>query len=133
MPLGREVHVHAHRFLAATRAVGVEVIHVRGEQGLLHQAQAYNIHKYFSGKGDGVLWLYAYGQVYEKSLEEGESIDIEPGAWLYKDTLVGMETIASRLPLGRFGNHAMLYVSRFTGPGRIVVQSMQAQSRPLET
>lgn len=132
MPLGRELHVHAHRFLAATRAVGLEMINVRGDQNLLHLSQGYSIHKYFAGKGDGVLWLYAYGQVYEKSLEDGESIDVDPGAWIYKDTLVGMETIASRMPLGRFGNHAMLYVTRFTGPGRIAVQSMNVHSRPPE-
>jgi uncharacterized protein (AIM24 family) len=132
MPLGREMHVHEHRFLAATRAVSLEVIHVRGASGILHQTQAYNIHKFIAGKGDGVLWLYAYGQVFEKTLEDGESIDVEPGAWLYKDVMVGMETIASRLPLGRFGNHAMFYINRFTGPGRIAVQSMYMRGQPME-
>lgn len=132
MTLGREIYVHEHRFLAATKAVGLETIHVRGDSNLLHQSHGYNVQKFFAGKGDGVLWLYAYGQVFEKTLEDGESIDVEPGAWLYKDGLVGMETIATRLPIGRFGNHAMLYVSRFTGPGRIAVQSMYMHSRPAE-
>lgn len=132
MPLGREIYVHENRFLAATRAVAFETLHLRSS-GLLHANQGYAMNKFFAGKGDGVLWLYAYGQVYEKTLEEGESIDIEPGAWLYKDSMVGMETIASRLPLGRFGNHATLYINRFTGPGRVAVQSMYVHNRQAET
>jgi uncharacterized protein (AIM24 family) len=131
MPLGREIFVHEHRFLAASRAVSYETLHLR-TSGLLHTNQGYAMQKFLAGKGDGVLWLYAYGQVFEKILEDGESIDIEPGAWLYKDRMVGMETIASRLPLGRFGNHATLYINRFTGPGRVAVQSMYVHSRPTE-
>lgn len=128
MPLGREIYVHENRFLAATRAVAFETLHLR-TAGLLHTNQGFAMQKYIAGKGDGVLWLYAYGQVFEKTLEDGESIDIEPGAWLYKDSGVGMETIASRLPLGRLGNHATLYISRFTGPGRVAVQSMYMRGR----
>ena len=73
--------------------------------------------------GDGILWLHGYGNVLEKRLGPGEAIDVEPGGWLYKDTTVRMETNLQRLSTGFFG--AMNFTTnRFTGPGRIAIQSM---------
>ena len=73
---------------------------------------------------DGVLWIYAYGQVFEQELAKGESIDIEPHAWLYKDTSMRMEPIVQRFTSGAFNGHASMVVNRFTGPGKVAVQSI---------
>lgn len=54
-----------------------------------------------------MLWLHGYGNVFEKELAPHEQIDIEPGGWLYKD-------------LGGFS----LFMNRFTGPGKVALQSM---------
>ena len=53
----------------------------------------------------------------------GESIDIEPGGWLYKDPSVQMRTLVDRLTSGLFGG-VNIIVNRFTGPGRVGIQSM---------
>ena len=73
--------------------------------------------------GEGILWLHGYGNVFEKVLERGESIDVEPGGWLYKDPTVAMETNLTRLSTGLLAG-VNLILNRFTGPGRIALQSM---------
>jgi uncharacterized protein (AIM24 family) len=61
--------------------------------------------------------------VFEKVLGEGESIDVEPGGWLYKEPRVRMESMMTRLSTG-FLAGMNLVLNRFTGPGRIGLQSM---------
>jgi hypothetical protein len=33
----------------------------------------------FHSHGNGITWVHAYGNVFEKALRAGESIDVEPG------------------------------------------------------
>jgi uncharacterized protein (AIM24 family) len=51
-------------------------------------------------------------------------MDIEPGAWIYKDTTVQMQTITQRLAAGLLAAAENLFINRFTGPGRVGIQSM---------
>src|SRR5260370_29387596 len=81
------------------------------------------IDKFHTQAGEGILWLHGYGNVFERVLESGEQIDVEPGGWLYKDPSVRMDTNIQRLATGFFG--AMNFITnRFTGPGRLGLQSM---------
>ncbi|PQV49192.1 biogenesis AIM24 protein [Paraburkholderia sp. BL21I4N1] len=82
------------------------------------------IDKFHGHGGEGVLWLHGYGNVFEKVLAAGETIDIEPGGWLYKDPQVKMDTVVDRLTSGLFGAGVNFIVNRFTGPGRVGIQSM---------
>lgn len=123
MRYGRAIEVRAHQFLAATQEVERKHIQMKGPPDLVHGGHSYAIDRFESSKGDGVLWVWAYGQVFEKLLNDGESIDIEPHAWLFKDTAMRMEPQVDRFTSGPFGGHANLVVNRFTGPGRVSVQS----------
>ena len=58
------------------------------------------------------------------TLAPGEQIDIEPGGWLYKDPTVRMDTIFQKLSTGFFASAGQLFWNRFTGPGRVGLQSM---------
>jgi uncharacterized protein (AIM24 family) len=69
-----------------------------------------------------VIWLHGYGNVFEKQLGGGESIDVEPGGSLYKDPYVQMETNITRMSTGLLGGFSMM-LHRFTGPGRVGLQS----------
>ena len=40
---------------------------------------------------EGVVWLHGYGNVFEKNLDAGESIDVESGGWVYRDVQVPMQ------------------------------------------
>ena len=41
----------------------------------------------------GLVVLHGYGNVFERSLGEGETIMVEPGAFFYKDAAVTMEIV----------------------------------------
>src|SRR5205085_10936723 len=78
----------------------------------------------FSSSGDGILWLHGYGNVFEVTLAPGEQIDIEPGGWVYKDRTVQMQTMFQKLSTGIFASAGQICWNRFTGPGKIALQSM---------
>ncbi len=124
LPQGRELEVREHQFLAATDAIDYSFVRVKGVSNMLFGGSGFFIDKFHSHRGDGILWLHGYGNVFEKVLAPGESIDIEPGGWLYKDTSVQMDTIVDRLTSGFFASNVNLILNRFTGPGRVGIQSM---------
>ncbi len=82
------------------------------------------IDRFHCMRGEGVVWLHGYGNVFEVTLGPGQSIDIEPGGWIYKDTTVQMDTQFQRLSTGVFASAGQLVWNRFTGPGRVGIQSM---------
>jgi uncharacterized protein (AIM24 family) len=62
--------------------------------------------------------------VFTVELAPGEQLDIEPGGWIYKDNSVKMETQFQRLSTGLLASAGNIFWNRFTGPGRIGIQSM---------
>ncbi len=71
----------------------------------------------------GLLILHGYGNVFERRLGAGESIMVEPGAFLYKDSSVNMDVEFQKLGAGFFGGSTMS-MAKLTGPGRVGIQSM---------
>jgi uncharacterized protein (AIM24 family) len=120
---GEEVQVREHQFLAATRRVDYTFERVRGVATMLFGGTGFFVDRFHARGGDGILWLHGYGNVFEKRLEPGEAIDVEPGGWLYKDPSVRMTTSVQRLRTGLLGG-MRLVTNRFTGPGRVGIQSM---------
>ncbi|HWG03953.1 MAG TPA: AIM24 family protein [Beijerinckiaceae bacterium] len=123
MARGTELHVREHQFLAATDAIDYSFERVRGVSNMLFGGTGFFVDKFHSHKGDGIVWLHGYGNVFEKILAPGETIDVEPSGWLYKDVGVKMETVIDKLSSGFFGGMNFI-INRFTGPGRIGIQSM---------
>ena len=121
---GEELHVREHQFLAATGNIDYSFERVRGLATMMFGQSGFFIDKFHGHTGEGVLWLHGYGNVFEKVLAPGEQIDIEPGGWLYKDPTVRMDTVIDRLTSGLFGATVNFVVNRFTGPGRVGIQSM---------
>jgi uncharacterized protein (AIM24 family) len=119
---GSELIVREHQFLAATASIDYTFERVRGVANMLFGGSGFFIDR-FRATGDGILWLHGYGNVFEKTLAPGETIDIEPGGWLYRDPTVRVETVVDRLTAGFFGGMNFI-VNRFTGPGRVGLQSM---------
>jgi uncharacterized protein (AIM24 family) len=119
---GQELDVREHQFLAATANIDYTFQRVKGVANMLFGGTGFFIDKFVSN-GEGILWLHGYGNVFEKTLAKGESIDVEPGGWLYKDPTVAMETNITRLSTGLLAGMNLI-INRFTGPGRIAIQSM---------
>jgi uncharacterized protein (AIM24 family) len=120
---GQELHVREHQFLAATGNIDYTFERVKGAANILFGGTGFFIDKFKAPDTDGILWLHGYGNVFEKTLGAGEQIDIEPGGWLYKDPGVKMETNMQRLSAGVLAG-MNLVMNRFTGPGKVGLQSM---------
>ena len=123
MKKGDELHIREHQFLAATNNIEYTFERVKGFSNMLFSGTGFFIDKFRCTEGDGILWLHGYGNVFEKVLAPGEQIDVEPGGWLYKDPTVTMETNIQSLSTGIFAATNII-TNRFTGPGRVGIQSM---------
>lgn len=121
---GESVDVREHQFLAATDSVDFTFNRVRGIANMLLGGTGFFIDTFTATAADGILWLHGYGNVFEVELLPGEQIDIEPGGWIYKSPTVSMETVFQRLATGLFASGGQIAWNRFTGPGKIALQSM---------
>lgn len=121
---GQTLDVREHQFLAATDQLDYTFARVKGVANMLMGGTGFFIDTFTANKGDGILWLHGYGNVFEVFLNVGEQIDIEPGGWIYKDHSVQMETQFQKLATGMFASAGQLVWNRFKGPGRIGLQSM---------
>ena len=68
--------------------------------------------------------MHGHGNVFVVTLDQGEQIDVEAGGWLYKDTTVRMEAVGMGLKTGLLGGGGKMTWNRFTGPGRLAIQTM---------
>lgn len=121
---GQTLDVREHQFLAATDQLDYTFERVKGVANMLMGGTGFFIDTFSAHRGDGVLWLHGYGNVFEVFLNVGETIDIEPGGWIYKDKSVQMETQFQKLSTGVFASAGQLVWNRFRGPGRVGLQSM---------
>ena len=120
---GEDLHVREHQFLAATKNVDYTFERVKGAANMFLGGSGFFIDKFHCMAGDGILWLHGYGNVFEVNLAPGESIDVEPGGWVYKSASMEMDTNFTRLSTGLLAG-VNLILNRFTGPGRLGLQSM---------
>jgi uncharacterized protein (AIM24 family) len=122
---GESIDVREHQFLAATDNIDFTFTRVQGVSNLLLGGSGFFIDSFQCTQGEGILWLYGYGSMFEVNLNPGEQIDLEPGSWVYKDKTVKMETIFQKLSSGFLAsNTSQLVFNRFTGPGRVGMQSL---------
>jgi uncharacterized protein (AIM24 family) len=121
---GQTIDVREHQFLAATSHVDYSFTRVKGAANVLFGGTGFFIDTFSCRSTDGVLWLHGYGNVFEVQLAPGEQIDIEPGGWIYKDPAVQMQTIFQKLSTGFFASAGQIFWNRFTGPGRVGLQTM---------
>ncbi len=131
---GQMVEVREHQFLFATGNIDYGFTFVQGAANILFSRTGLFIDQFTAQGGEGMVVLHGYGNVFEKTLAPGETLDIEPGAWLWKDPSVQMTvtTIAGSQRqgggiFGAIGNMmagASIILNRFTGPGRVGIQSM---------
>ena len=100
---GEGIIVREHQFLAATRNVEYDYSRIQGFANMLYGG-GFLVDPFFAGDHEGVVWIHGYGNVFEKVLEPGETIDIEPGGWIFRDHSVQMTQgglrLQDRLPRG---------------------------------
>ncbi len=91
---------------------------------MLFASTGFFVDRFSSHQQEGVLWLHGFGNVFEKMLTPNEQVDVEPGGWIYRDESVRMDVQMFGLRTGMFGGSGSLIWNRFTGPGRVGIQSM---------
>ncbi len=130
---GQTVEVREHQFLLATGNVDYNYAFVQGAANILFSRTGLFIDQFTAQGSEGMVLLHGYGNVFEKTLAPGEALDVEPGAWLWKDPSVQMQTtnVATSQRgggiLGAIGGlvaGSSLTLNRFIGPGRVGIQSM---------
>jgi uncharacterized protein (AIM24 family) len=120
---GMELDVREHAFLLASHQINYSYVRIKGLTNILFGGQGMFMDRFVTGGAPGLLILHGYGNVFERVLRPGESIMVEPGAFLYKDASVTMQVEFQRLGTGLFGGTNMS-LARMTGPGRLGIQSM---------
>ena len=121
---GQTMHVRAHQFLAATDTINYGI---EGVPGLLNKAMGQTgafLDLFSASAEEGIVWLHGHGNVFEMTLAEGESIEVQPLGWLYKDPSVRMETDSDTFTSGFLGSNTNFIFNRLKGPGRVGLQSM---------
>lgn len=121
---GEAIDVREHQFLAATASVDYTFQRVQGVANILFGGSGFFVDTFSASRMEGMMWLHGYGNVFEVELGPGEQIDVEPGGWIYKDRSVRMETQFQKLSTGFFASAGQIFWNRFTGPGRVGLQSM---------
>ena len=118
-----ELDVREHAFLLASQQIQYSYVRIKGLTNILFGGQGMFMDRFITAGTQGLLILHGYGNVFERTLRAGESIMLEPGAFLYKDSTVSMEVELQRLTTGFFGGASMSF-AKMTGPGRVGIQSM---------
>ena len=73
---------------------------VKGLTNILFGGQGMYMDRFVTTNSPGLLILHGYGNVFERRLKAGESIMVEPGAFLYKDSSVTMDVEFQQLGTG---------------------------------
>jgi uncharacterized protein (AIM24 family) len=120
---GMELDVREHAFLLASHQIAYSFVRIKGLRNILFGGQGMFMDRFVTTSAPGLLLLHGYGNVFERTLQAGESILVEPGAFLYKDSSVTMDVQPQQLTTGFFGGQSM-NLARMTGPGRVGIQSM---------
>ena len=120
---GMELDVREHAFLVASHHIAYSYIRIKGLRNILFGGQGMFMDRFVTTSTPGLLILHGYGNVFERMLKPGETILVEPGAFLYKDSSVTMDVQSQQLTTGLFGGTSM-NLAKMTGPGRVGIQSM---------
>ena len=87
-----EVDVREHALVLATGTLTYTFEKLPGVRAMLASGSGMYLDRFVAQAAPGLLVLHGYGNVFQRNLAEGETILVEPGAFLYKDSSVTMET-----------------------------------------
>ncbi len=119
---GMELDVREHAFLIGTHSLNYSFVRIKGLTNLLHGGSGMYMDRFITQNYPGLLLLHGYGNVFQKALQPGEKMLIEPGGFLYKDSTVAMNTVQMDIKTGMMRRG--MYLAEMAGPGRVGIQSM---------
>jgi uncharacterized protein (AIM24 family) len=91
MDPGVALEVRGHALLLASHTLTYSFVKVPGLRMALMAGTGMYFDSFVAQSAPGVLVLHGYGNVFQRTLAEGETIQLEPGAFLYRDASVSMQ------------------------------------------
>jgi uncharacterized protein (AIM24 family) len=113
---GTELEVRGHALVAASGTLSYSFTKVPGLRTMMMAGTGMYFDRFVATTTPGVLVLHGYGNVFERLLAEGETIQLEPGGFLYKDASVAMEVMNVDIA-GAGGNQGLQAAKQMAGRG----------------
>jgi len=88
---GMEIEVRGHAMLLSSGSVSYTFTKVPGLRTVFMAGTGMYFDKFTATSTPGILVLHGYGNVFQRTLAADETIELEPGGFLYKDSSVAME------------------------------------------
>jgi len=117
-----EIDVREHAFLVGTHNLEYSFVRIKGLANVLHGGDGMYLDRFVTRGEQGLLMLHGFGDVFQKTLGAGETILIEPGGFLYKDSTVELNAV--KLDGVKTGLFGAMRLAEVRGPGRVGIQSM---------
>ncbi|MGH9121134.1 MAG: AIM24 family protein [Acidimicrobiales bacterium] len=90
---GDQMELRGHAMLVASANLSYSYSKVAGVKTMLMAGTWMYLDRFEAGNDSGVVVVHGYGNVFQRSLGEGDVIHVEPGGFLYKDASVRMEIV----------------------------------------
>jgi uncharacterized protein (AIM24 family) len=97
MEVGTELDVREHAMLLATSSLTYSFEKLPGLKATLAAGSGMYLDRFVARDGPGTIVLHGYGNVFDRTLEEHEVIEVEPGGFFYKEASVSIDTITHKL------------------------------------
>ncbi len=120
---GMEMDLREHAFVLASHTINYSFVRIKGFANIFFGGEGMFMDRFVTGGAPGLVILHGYGNVFQRLLRPGESILIEPGGFLYKDSSVTMDVEFQKIGGSILGGK-MMALARVRGPGRVGIQSM---------
>ena len=90
---GMELELRGHALLLASGTLSYSFTKVPGLRTMLMAGTGMYLDQFTATTGPGILVVHGFGNVFQRTLGAGETIQLSPGAFLYKDSSVTMEVL----------------------------------------
>lgn len=94
---GQEFDVREHAMLLATSSLTYSFERLAGLRATLAVGSGMYLERFRSDAVPGLLMLHGFGNVMDRTLAAGETIEVEPGGFLYKEASVAYELATYKL------------------------------------
>jgi uncharacterized protein (AIM24 family) len=102
---GVELDVREHAMVVATDTLTYSFEKLGDLKSTMAAGTGMYIDRFQASGQPGLLVLHGYGNVFDRTLGDGETIQVEPGGFLYKESSVSVEAVTHKLnPDGREGS-----------------------------
>jgi uncharacterized protein (AIM24 family) len=85
-----------HAMLVATSTLTYSFEKLGGLKATMAAGTGMYLDRFVASEQPGLLLLHGYGNVLDRTLAEGETIEIEPGGFLYKESSVVVDSITHK-------------------------------------